>query len=147
MGTMGCTKNCETWQRSFLGTLIMIQEEPISRTMWGPSFGHIRTTFWPFLGKGEYGLKIVKFGMDHLWAHWLWFKKNQSEGPCEDYVLAIKGPYFSHFKESALQVTPSNVIFGMEHPLAQWLGWRKNQFHGPCEDHVLGIKGPLFGHF
>ena len=39
-----------------LGTLIKIQEEPIWRTMWGPCFGHKRAIFWPFLGKGDYGI-------------------------------------------------------------------------------------------
>ena len=34
----------------------MIQKEPIWRTMWGPCFGHKRAIFWPFLGKGNYGV-------------------------------------------------------------------------------------------
>ena len=41
--------------------------------------------------------RTLKFGMEHLWAHWLRFRENQFEGPCEDHVLAIKGPYFGHF--------------------------------------------------
>ena len=41
--------------------------------------------------------RTLKFGMEHPWAHWLRFRKNQFEGPCGDHVLAIKGPYFGHF--------------------------------------------------
>ena len=41
--------------------------------------------------------RTLKFGMEHPWAYWLKFRKNQFDGPCEDHVLAIKGPYFGHF--------------------------------------------------
>ena len=53
---MGYTQNGETWIGLSLGTLIMIQEEPIWRTRWGPCFGHKRNIFWQFLGKGDYGI-------------------------------------------------------------------------------------------
>ena len=49
-GTMGYTKKCEIWHGASLGTLIMIQEEQIWRTRWGPCFGHKGVIFWPFLG-------------------------------------------------------------------------------------------------
>ena len=42
---------------------------------------------------------IVKFGMEHPGAHCLRFRKSQFEGPCEDHVFAIKGPYFGCFLE------------------------------------------------
>ena len=67
---------------------------------------HVRTMFWPQKGhilaiSRNRGLwdtpRIVKFGMEHPWAHWLWVRKNQFEGPCEDHVWAIKGSYFGHF--------------------------------------------------
>ena len=145
----GLTQQSEIWHGASLGTLIMIQEKTIWRTMWGPCFGHKRALFWPFLGKGDYGIhpefwhlawiiprhidydsrrtnlkehmrtmfwsyevhilaisrkrgqwdtpRILKFGMDHPWEHWLWFRKNQFEGPCEDHFLVITGPYFGHF--------------------------------------------------
>ena len=41
--------------------------------------------------------RTLKFGIEHPWAHWLWFRKNHLEGSYEDHVLAIKGPYFGHF--------------------------------------------------
>ena len=63
--------------------------------------------------------RIVKFGMEHPWAHRLRFRENQFEGQCEDHVLAIKGPCFGHFYERGLWDTPSNVKFGMEDPWAQ----------------------------
>ena len=37
--------------------------------------------------------------MEHPWAQLLRFRKTLFEGPCEANVLAIKGPYFSHFSE------------------------------------------------
>ena len=53
---MGFTQNFEIWHGSSLGTLIMIQEEPIQRNRGGPCFGHKSAIFWPFLGKGDYGI-------------------------------------------------------------------------------------------
>ena len=67
---------------------------------------HVRTIFWPkkghMLAKSRIrGLldtaRIVKFGMEHPWAHRLLFRKNQFKGPSEDHALAIKGPYLGHF--------------------------------------------------
>ena len=52
-----CQYRCqdsEIYHEASLGTLIMIQEEPIWRTMWGPCFGHERAIFWPFLEEGDY---------------------------------------------------------------------------------------------
>ena len=34
----------------------MIQKEPIWRTMWGQCFSHKSAIFWPFSGKGDYGI-------------------------------------------------------------------------------------------
>ena len=100
-GTMWYTQNCEIWHGVSLGKLIMIEEETIWRTMWGPCFSHKRPIFWPFLGKLKISVNIdarnLKFGMEHPWANWLGFMKNQFEGPCEDHYVAIKGPYFGHF--------------------------------------------------
>ena len=44
----GVRQQWEIWQGTSLGTLIKIQEEPILRTMGGPSFGNKG----PFLGQG-----------------------------------------------------------------------------------------------
>ena len=46
----------EIWHGASLGTLIKIQEEQIWRNRWGPCFGHKGAIFWPFLGKGYYGI-------------------------------------------------------------------------------------------
>ena len=49
---MGYTQNCQILHGASLGTLIMIQEEQILRTM----FGHKRALFWPFIRKVDYGI-------------------------------------------------------------------------------------------
>ena len=68
---MGYTQNCEIWQGAFLGTLILIQEKNNLKD-------HMRTMFWPYKGhilaisrkKGLLEtLRIVKFGVEHPWAH------------------------------------------------------------------------------
>ena len=114
----------------------------------------VRTMFWPWRGhilaiSREKGLwdtpRIVKFGMEHPWAHWSWFRKNQFEGPCEAHVFALKGPYFlPYLYKHATRFT--FVKFGMEHLWVHWIRFRKNQIEGLCEDHVLTIKGK-FGCF
>ena len=53
---MGYTQNCEILHGTSLGTLIMSQEKTMWSTMWGLCFGHKRAIFWPFLGKGDYGI-------------------------------------------------------------------------------------------
>ena len=130
---------------------------------------HVRTMFWPQKGhipcedyvvtiKGHIlaisrkkGLwdtsRFVKFGMDHPWAHWSWFRKNQFEGPGEDHLLAIKDHVLAIVRKRGLWDTPRIVKFGMEHPWAHWLWVRKSQFEGPCEDHFWAIKGSYFDHF
>ena len=40
--------------------------------------------------------RIVKFGMDHPWGHWLWFRKSQFEGPCEDHKRVIFGHFWDY---------------------------------------------------
>ena len=47
---MGYTQNCEIWHGASLGTMSMIQEEQILRTM----FGHKSALFWPFIRKVDY---------------------------------------------------------------------------------------------
>ena len=56
--------------------------------------GHKRVIFWSFLSKEDHW--ILK-KLDPPWARWLLYRKNQFEGPCEDPLLAIKGPYLGHF--------------------------------------------------
>ena len=144
---MGYTKNCEIWHGASLGTLI-IQEESIWRTIWGPSFGHKRAIFWPFLGKWKMGY-TQKCEIWHRAFPGIFIKIQE-----EKIWRAIWGPYFGHeghilaiSKKGGLWDTTRIVKFGMEHSLALWFWFKENQFEGPCEDHVLAIKGPYFGHF
>ena len=86
-GTMGYTKYSEIWHRSSLGTLIMIQEVPIWRTVWRPSFGYKRAIFWPFLRKGDYGIhQNCENWHGASLGKMIMIRKNQFEGPCEDNV-------------------------------------------------------------
>ena len=59
--------------------------------------------------------------MEHTWAHWLRFRKNQFEGPCEDHVLAIKGHILAISGKRGLWDTPCIVKFGMEPSWAHWI--------------------------
>ena len=61
--TMGCTQSCEILHGPSLGILIIIQEEPILRTIWGLCFGHKRAIFWPFLGEGDHGIHPVLWNL------------------------------------------------------------------------------------
>ena len=65
--------------------------------------------------------------MDHPWEHWLWFRKNQFEWPCEDHVFATKGQHCGHFQEKGLEDLARKVNFGMEHPLAHQLRFRQRK--------------------
>ena len=120
-GAAGYTQQCEIWHGTSLGTLITIQEELILRTMWGPCFGHKGPYFGhkgPYFGHfQERGLQekatYVNLDMEHPWAQWLRFRKDQLEGPCGDHVLAIKGPCFVHFYERGLHDLASKVKFGI----------------------------------
>ena len=113
--------------------------------MWGPCFGHKMAISWPFSGK--MGLwdrpRIVEFGWEPPWAHWLWFRKNQFEGPCEDHVLAIKGPYFDHFLEKGTMGYTQNceiwhrASLGTLIRIQKVLLWRN--MWGPCLGHKRGI--------
>ena len=87
---------------------------------------------------------MVKFGIGHPWAHWLWFRKNQCEGPCEDHVLAIKGTYFSHLWERGIMGYTQNceiwhgsslgtLIMIHEEPIWWTMFW-------PWEGHVFAIS-------
>ena len=86
--------------------------------------------------------------MEHPGAHWLWSRKNQFEGPCEDHVLAIKGPYFGHFREKGLMVYTQNcdiwhgaswgtLIMNQEEPIWRTL-WGRFV-------HKRAIFGPFLG--
>ena len=70
---MGYNQHCEIWHGASLGTLIMIWEEPIQRSMCGPSFGHKKGHIWAISRKR--GLldtpRIMKFGMEHPGPHLL----------------------------------------------------------------------------
>ena len=192
---MGYTQNCEIWHGASLGTLIMIQEEPIWRTMWGPCFGHKRAIFWPFLGKGDdRNTQNCEILHGASLGTLIMIQENQCEGPCfchwraifwpflgkgdygihpelgylawnlpghndcdsggtnlQDHVSSIFWPRKGHIlaisRKSGLWNTPRIVKLGMGRPWAYWLWFRKNQFEGPGEDHVLAIKGSYFGHF
>ena len=51
-------------------------------------------------------LRVVKFGMKHPGAHWLWFRKYPFKGPYEDHVLAIKGHILAIFREGGNRIKP-----------------------------------------
>ena len=66
--------------------------------------------------------RTLKFGMEHPWAHWLRFRKNQFEGPCKDHVLAIKEGYSIHPAVSNLRGLASILtdIFNFMTPLLSY---------------------------
>ena len=81
--------------------------------------------------------------MEHPWAQLLRFSEIQFEGPCEDHVLAIKGPYFGHFLEKRTKGFAQNFEI--------WHGTSLDTLvkiqEEPFEDIVLAIKVPYFGYF
>ena len=146
---MGNTKNCEICHGPSLKTWIMIQEEPIWRTMGGTTFGHKRAIFWPFLGKGDNGIHPELWNL--AWSIPGYNDYDSGRTTLKDHLRTMFWPYKGHIlaisRKRAQWDTPRIVKFGMEHLLAHRLWFRKNQYAGPCEDHVLAIKGPYLGHF
>ena len=144
---MGYIQNYEIWHGASLGTLIINREKPIWRTMWGPCFSQKRAIFWPFLGKLKISVnkdaRNLKFSLEHPWAGWLRFMKNQFEGPCRDHLLAIKRAIFWPFLGQG--------DYGI-HPELWNLAWsipwhidynsEKKQFEGPCFGHKRAIFWP-----
>ena len=51
--------------------------------------------------------RTLEFGMEHPWANLLWFRKNQFEGPCEEHVFAIKGPYLAISMKGGYRIHPA----------------------------------------
>ena len=146
---MGYTQNCEICHGPSLETLIMIQEEKIWRTIWGPCFGHKRAIFGPFLGKGDYWIHLEWWNL--AWSILGHIDYDSGRTNLKDHVKTIFWPWKGHIlaisRKRGWWDTTRIVKFCMEHPWAQWLWLRKKQFEGPCEDHVLAVKGPYFGHF
>ena len=96
-------------------------------------FCHKSAILWSFLKRGVLNTaKSEKFGMDHSWAHWIWFRKSQFEEQCEDHVLAIS-------RERGLWDTPRIVIFGMDYPWEYLIIIQK-------EPIWMTMWGPCFGH-
>ena len=67
---MGYTKNFEIWHGSYLGTLIMIQENQFE----GPGEDHVLSIKGHILAISRKNRlwdtpRIVKFGIQHPWAH------------------------------------------------------------------------------
>ena len=93
--------------------------------------------------------RTLKFGMEHPWAHWLWFRKNQFEGPCEDHVLAIKGPYFGHFYEKGTMGYTQNCKIWHEASLGTYIMIKEEPIRrtmwGPCFGHKRAIFWPFLG--
>ena len=52
---MRYTQNCGIWHGVSLGTLIIINEKSIGRTMFGPCFGYKRAIFGHFYEMGTMG--------------------------------------------------------------------------------------------
>ena len=151
---MGYTKNCEIWHGASLGIMIMIQKEPIWRTMWGPSFGHERVISWPFLGKRGYGIHPELWNLtwgipSHInydsgktmWRN-MW-------GPCFGHKRAIFWPflgvgYYGIHPElwNLVWIVPGNIDYdsGRTH-LKDYL----RTIGGPCFGHKLAIFWPFVG--
>ena len=73
--------------------------------------------------------------------------KKQFEGPCEDHVFAMKGPYSGHLQEKGTIGYNNNfkIWHGSSH--GTMIEIQEGPIIGPCEDHVLAIRGQCFGHF
>ena len=117
--------------------------------MWGPCFGHKRAMFWAFQARGlQDKPSNVKFGMDHPWAHWLRFRKNQFEGPCVNPALAIKGHILaisrkgSYMKKAAMWIwhgtSIGTLIKIQEEPILRTM-W------GPSFGHKRAVFWPFLG--
>ena len=146
---MGYTQNCEIWHVASLGTYIMIQEEPIWRTMWGPCFGHKRAIVWPILRKGYYWIHPKLWNL--AWTIPGHSDYDSGRTNLKEHVRTMFWPWKGHIlsisRKSGLWDTPGIVKFGMDPPLEHLLWFRNNQFEGPSEVQVLAVKGPYFGHF
>ena len=121
--------------------MIMIQEEPILKTIWGPCFGHKRAIFWLFLGK-------VATGYTQQCKLWLWTSlglliKNQEKIICR----IIWGPCFGHKRAIfwLLQNTSSTVKFCMGFPgHINWI--QEEHIWRTMWEPLFGNKGPYFCH-
>ena len=92
------------------------------------------------------GLLNLAWSMEHPWAHWLRFRKNQFWGPCEYHVLVIKGHILAIFRKGGNGMDPAmwNMAWNIpghnvtiqEESILRTMWW-------PC----IGHKGPYLGHF
>ena len=134
---MGYIQNYEIWHESSQGTFIMIQEEPIWRTMWGPCFGHERVIFWPFLGKGASGYNqqckiwhktclgtLLRIQKEPIWRT-MW-------GSCLGHKRAIFWPFLGKGTREY------NQQFEIWHwaSLGTWIEIQEEKSERQCEDHV-----------
>ena len=140
---MGFTQNFRIWHGSSLGTLIMIQEEPIWRTIWGSCFGHKRAIFWSFLGKGEYRIHPEFWNL--AWIIPGHIDYNSERTNLKDQVRIMFWPFLG--KESTGYTQQYEIWHGaslvtliqiQEEPI-----WRT--MWGPCFGHKRVIFWPFLG--
>ena len=142
---MGYTQNCEIWRRASLGTLIISQEKPIWRTMWGPCFGHKRAVFWPFLGKGDYGIHPELWNLawslpGHIDYDSGRIKWKEQVRTIFCHERAIFWPFIGK-GDNGIHPELWNLAWSIPGYIVYDSGGKK--FEGPHEDHVLAIKGHI----
>ena len=137
MPFLGIEDYCEVWHGLSLETLTMIQEEPIWRTMWGPYFGHKRAIFWPFLGRGNYGMHPELWNL--AWSIPGHINYDSGRTNPRDHVRTMFWPKKGHisaiFRKRELWNTPRILIMIQEKTI-----WKT--IWGPCfghKGHILVI--------
>ena len=134
---MGYNQNCEIWHGAYLGTLNMIHEESIWRTMWRPCFCHERAILWPFLEKGSTGYTqqfligywstlgtLIKIQEEPIWRT-IW-------GPC----FAKKGFWPFLEKGATGFIQQCKIVLGVslgalikiKHHVRTIFGWKRDSF-------------------
>ena len=126
--------------------MIKIQKEPILRTIWGPCFCHREQCFGHFWERGLQDKPTkAKFGMEHHWAQWLRFRKNQLEGPCFSNKRAVFWPFLGKGATGYTQqcqilhgTSLGTLIKIQEEPMIRTM-W------GPCIGHKRAMFLPFLG--
>ena len=90
----------------------------------------------------------MKFGIEHPWAHWLIFRKNQFWGPSEYHVLVIQGIFWPFLGKGATKYTQQCDIWhgaalGTSIKIQEESIWRT--MWGPCFDNKVVISWPHLG--
>ena len=111
--------------------------------MWGPCFGHKRAIFWPFLGKGDYGIHPELWNL--AWSIPGHFDYDSGRTNLEDHILTIKGPFLGKGTIEYTQqceiwhwTSLGTLIKIKEEPI-----WRT--MWGPCFGHKRAIFWSFLG--